>query len=379
MNPTTPTKTYLDYRSGLRKVNPQEPHPSTVRMPSQQSIQSIGDLSRPSTSSRYSEAPVPPPRSPRRVTPPGSSHTTTSPRNEYTGLHGQQPPPQYSSALQPPQSPAAFTLPERPAPTMTIKNSKTVAIIVSETIPSNIQPHLLSILGTHQAEEVILIGPQEAILKQIKMECYTVAGKLSKGISVQMVPTQGRLNMETLLQTLKGTPTTTLLGVLLSLSPKRGHGMSDSQQDVLDIEEEDLESSWQSSVHTVHSLARQTIPLMPRPSNGQAFDSPMMGTTAETRPFFVIDNELSFHLPHVVRLAQESLLQEVARSMSAMGVDVGYASDFLHPPKAKEPIQTKPIDIARPVATNGYSNGGITPGTQESPTKLWNLWAMQNE
>lgn len=364
-------KTFLDYRSGLRNVSPQQPYAASTRGLSQQSLQSEDAISPPLAASQYADFPVPPPRSPRRLTPPGSSHTLSSTPSVYNDT-----PTQATS-----QSASTVTLPQRPPPSAPARQSRIVAIITSQSAPTGIQRHLQSILGTHKAEEVLLIGPNENVLKQIKMECYTVAGQLGQDVSVQLVPNHGPPNMETLLQTLKGTPGTALSGVLLALPSDSRLGPLDADQDILDLEEQDLEVAWQSAIQTIHSMAKQTIPSMPRYSNGDSVDSPILGSySTAQKPFFVIDNGTpSQPLPSFIRSAQDNLLQDIARSRLASGVDVGYASEFLFPPDPKQVAQQAAIDIPR-LQTNGYAtSGAITPSTQESPTKLWNLWAMQNE
>lgn len=277
-------------------------------------------------------------------------------------------------------------------------------------------------MDVYSAERIILLGPKEELLKQTRMDCFSVAGKLSRNVSVQTHPFSTTDQLSVALRTLD---LSGLIGVVY-FCPANGPSLRD--RDVLALEEGEMEAAltvrpiflypsyeanWfiiQSSVLFLHALARQAMPLLQRQhdlSNAQANGtshttptSPRNGNHAP--PFFVVENPSREHnFGYFTSDTQHALLQAIARSPSVRGVEVGYAADMLTPPPPPPPkaaarpttpqahkpgqngdVKRKavgPIDIPQP--TNGQAGQGAwSPNAEgESPTKLWSFWAAQNE
>ena len=256
---------------------------------------------------------------------------------------------------------------------------RALLLLLPATAPSKLQEYLHSIVSVYGMEEVILVGKDEDVLKKTKMDCYTVAGKTERNVSVRTHVITSSQDTAELANTIEQLASGTLFGVLLCQQSSTIMHTGD----ILDMDTDDISRDWLSTMIPLHATARQTIPLLSRAITNTS--------TPSQRPFFLIDprpeatNVNPFHTA-----IQSSLLESIIRSPAATGVTIGYAHDILPPPRKPVEKAALPLAIDIPVRqANGTGLGGIgqgaltpgalTPGSGESPTKLWNLWAMSQE
>ncbi|KAK8201393.1 hypothetical protein M8818_005861 [Zalaria obscura] len=136
---------------------------------------------------------------------------------------------------------------------------------------------------------------------------------------------------------------------------------------------------------------------------GPSAPTPTPQPSSSQPPFFLLDSETSIAaLSSLPGSTQEALLRSIARSPLARGVTVGYAQEVLPPlTPVRHPSRPGSVAISRHArgsfsnlavdTSAGALNGAGGSFTEEegevedaesgaeSPTKLWNLWAMQNE
>lgn len=145
-----------------------------------------------------------------------------------------------------------------------------------------------------------------------------------------------------------------------------------AEKDLTLMERAEMLRSWQSSVGFLHSVAKPTMPLL----------LPGSSTTADPGLTFLL-TETGASNPATVlsRAACEALFRELQTRYAEQGMTVENADRILIP--EPEPAPEKPTaNGVPPLQTNGFAQQPLdepefTAG--ESPTKLWNMWALAQE
>lgn len=226
------------------------------------------------------------------------------------------------------------------------------------------QQYLHTAIDLHNIQSISILGREEAVLKQTKMDAYTVAGKMQRNIQVQTIMLESVEDGESISRALNWLGEGNVTGVLFCVE-KQSSDLHSPERDILDYDSLDLDRSWRSSILAVHSVARYTIPLM---------------SDMDNTPFFLLDvDPASQRLPSINETTQTALLESIARSQIAAGVIIGYAKDHLLPPPPPSLPAKNEQRSQVAIPKNGYTNPTPKSPLGESPTKLWGLWAMQNE
>ena len=256
-----------------------------------------------------------------------------------------------------------------------VHGPKHLLVISAGGLVTDLQQYIHTSVIRHDIGSVILLGSDEEAIKRSKMDCYTVAGKLEKNLSVSTSIVKGTNDIDSLAQSLQSLQNRNIHGVLCFLGP------SISEDDILDLDQGDMTSAWRSSILTLQTIAKHTVPLLAR---NQAQNNNMR--TYLGSPFFATQQEQDTNaVPSFHSTAQNVLLQSIARSPIANGVRLGSADEILPPPpppsvaRSSSPqpsVSTPNIDIP-------HANGGarttervdVPANMSESPTKLWALYA----
>lgn len=294
MNPGNGQKTFIDYRKSLRKVSqgqpgsqpttPQKPptsNPIQVPAPYEVSIPRGGPNVQRSPSGNGQQKPLalnspPPPQYAYGPPSAASSIYTTSPRRATSGSEASFTndvllAPQDSPAKQPtlvvPQSetPTKQPLsqqaslrvqtPVAPVDTERAVGPRTALVVTTASPPENLQTYLSTIVDVHGAERVVLLGPSNDVLKKGKMDCYTVAGKQSKNVSVQTV-CKGE---EGLIESLASQELGGLAGVLIYTAAGTA---STTESDILRDQELNMGDALKASHHSRNH--KQSLTFAPR-------------------------------------------------------------------------------------------------------------------
>ncbi|GAB7344135.1 hypothetical protein MBLNU457_2031t1 [Dothideomycetes sp. NU457] len=241
---------------------------------------------------------------------------------------------------------------------------------------TDLQQYIHTSVQRHDIGSIILLGSDEESIKRSKMDCYTVAGKLEKNLSVATsIVKSGTNDTSSLSQSLQSLGNRNIHGVLTYLGP------SVPEDDILDLDEPDMTSAWRTSILTLQTIAKHTIPLLARQQQAQAQNA---RRTYASMPFFATTQEKDASAaPTFHATVQSALLQSIARSPMANGVRIGSVQEILPPPPpppsvsvshSPRPSVSAGIDIPQP---NGgrVAEDDVPENMSESPTKLWALYA----
>lgn len=228
--------------------------------------------------------------------------------------------------------------------------------------------HYLEIaLKKHLYSRVALVGSEQhqIAIKQLKMDVYGLAGKLGLGSGVQTHLYPGSSEGEVAAAVQKAlNGTSDLQSVLCSLT----YDVEETADaNILSMEHAELERSWRMSVGFLHSVAQATVPLLQSADGGQSEQASL---------FLVMESNSHTSLSRINKAACDTLMRQLSTMHKPQELLVDYAENVLVP--EPEPAHANGVTSLR---TDGFSTQAsdleFSPG--ESPTKLWNMWALQDE
>ncbi|KAK3723209.1 hypothetical protein LTR37_001932 [Vermiconidia calcicola] len=214
--------------------------------------------------------------------------------------------------------------------------------------------------------ELTVIGhvEQETELKQVKMSVYALLGKLSLevGVHLELQKSWNESEISTAVSKASraGDP---IHGVLCS--PAYDGNISQGS-DILALDESEFQRPWTYSVGFLHSLAKATLPHMWENGHIQRGKSGFFLITPPTE---------SSAASSVYKAACDRLVDLIAEANASSELTVAYADTVLIP--EPEPVRTNGTP-SLPIPTRTKDPDDYEFSGQESPTKLWNLWALQD-
>lgn len=256
--------------------------------------------------------------------------------------------------------------------------SGVLLVIAASSLHPSILRYLETILLRQAYAGIVLAArqEQEAELKQLKMDTYALIGKLRREMSIEtrLQESWSQAEMTSLLD--EGTRLGTGIRGVLCCPEFAVNEVAD----VLHVSEHELQKSWQQSVAFVHSASKTIIPQLlvtakstKDTANGRSVKEPR-------GPFFLVTStETRASAASVTKAAVDALVQQLAAGTRSTGLTVGHAETALIP----DPIKNDDLKpVLEPVITDeaygGYvQDSAFAPG--ESPTKLWNMWALQEQ
>ncbi|KAK5121351.1 hypothetical protein LTR85_005517 [Meristemomyces frigidus] len=341
-NESSRKPTYLDYRS-----NGDTGSKSTSYQAARDYAESLG-----------SQAPArPSPSAPVSTTSRSSSRPSSRPsfmNYQGGGAEGKTQP----VAVPQPVSPAA--------PAAAPRVPGVVLLYMATGVHNKTMQYLQIALKRRAYASIAIIGSKEhePAIKQLKMEIYGLIGKLGREMGVQTHTRlgNGEQELDAIVQeAVRGG--SVLQGVLCSL----GYAEDETAgTDILSVDRADFERSWQTSVGTLHGIAKAAIPLL------------TSGNNDLDHPKFFLVVETAQHTPAsiVTKAACDTLLRQLSTAYTSRDLLINHAEKVLV--EEPEPVRRKSVPALH---TDGFSAGPtesvFTPG--DSPTKLWNMWALQDE
>lgn len=260
------------------------------------------------------------------------------------------------------------TTPPKPVRKAVPKAGLLLVISAGQTHPQ-IKKQLEMMLKKRQYTGVSVVGltEHETAIRQLKVDIYGLIGKLGREMSVQTSFRSGNSEAEIATSVAEAVEGHDLGAVLCNLDY-----LSASGRDITAVGRDELERLWQSSLGFLHSVAKPTLHLL----------TPERTTKCEPGLTFLVTESLA-HSPATLinKAATDALLGQLQAKYAEQGVLVDYADKVLVP--EPEPLPEKSNGVMPPpIQTNGFSadayeSPDFTPG--ESPTRLWNMWALQQE
>ncbi|TKA33172.1 hypothetical protein B0A50_00725 [Salinomyces thailandicus] len=217
---------------------------------------------------------------------------------------------------------------------------------------------------------VMGLQEHEGAVMELKMDVWGLIGRLGRqmGVRTALLADLGEESVvKGVSEAVEGWD---LDAVLCNLEyPKAASG----RREVSGIDREELERSWRSSVGFLQTVAKSTLPLL----------KPGSSVNAEAGLTFLLTEKVGQSPATLMsKAACDVLLQQLQTEYSQHGMTIAHADRVLIPEPEPEPepkLQRKPSAQAPPpIHTNGFVDApDFTAG--ESPTKLWNMWALQQE
>lgn len=299
---------------------------------------------------------------------PISHHVSSSRASPRPQSRRAAPPPSYMQNYQP-SSPANRTQPipisglqaravATPEPALAQRGLLLLALAADP--PTSMIYYLSILLKRHAYSEIVIVGSptRDSAIKQLKNDIYGLVGGLKMQIGVS-THTNARWDEEggdlaaTTQEALEGEDP---IGAVVCTPEYDG-----VEGDLLTLDSRELARSWMLSVGFVHAVARSAIPRMTTDDNAPAVFA-VLASTAHS-PAALVN-----------KAATNTLVRQLDISYaSARGLAIGLAEQILVPDP--EPVEEVPV-AATPVQGN-YAEPEFKPS--ESPTRLWNMWALQDE
>ncbi|KAI5209422.1 hypothetical protein E4T39_00874 [Aureobasidium subglaciale] len=250
-------------------------------------------------------------------------------------------------------------------------NGSSIILYVPNIASSALSQHLSVLLSTHRIAVVHLIGGRDVILKNLRTEIYTLAGRMRSDVQVTISVTENAKGLEIAVRDI-GARKQKVLGALVCECDEQSEG--EQEKDILTIETDELDAIWKTSVLPLHTLLRSLLPL---------FADTTTATTAahpSAMPFIYLDTPS--HLSTFATTSRSALLSSLTSSPATRNITIGPAAEYLVPaPVLSETQSMRSLQID---TSNGNGYSATTPETSplysaESPTKLWASWAAQYE
>lgn len=217
--------------------------------------------------------------------------------------------------------------------------------------------------------KIVLLGPQwrEPELKQLKMNIYAVLGRLSleAGIQLELQNDWDELGISNVVSRLQSGDA--IHGVLCSpmlRSAKFDTELGSDGPSPLELDEQEFESQWKHTVAFLRNVAKATISFSP--SSNERSTLP--------RLFLVTDPGKISTVDRIYKAACDKLMATI--DFRDRGMIVAYADTVLIPEPETEGKNGK-LDLD--THEHFYNGDADDFPAGESPTKLWNMWALQDE
>lgn len=222
------------------------------------------------------------------------------------------------------------------------------------------------LLRKHHYAGIAIVGSttHEVEVKQLKMDVYALIGQLRQEliVSTHFLEDWDEDGLSSVVQQASG-QAGTVSSVLCTPAYERSVS---SAVDILSLDRHELQQSWSQSLAFLHSVAKTTIP---RIMNGQ-------GRVSGGSVFLVMTTPAVSPAALLSQTTCNALLGQLREAYGGRNVIVGHADQALVPEPEPEPIKA---NGAGPVQTELYVSGTPDFTPSESPTKLWNMWALQND
>jgi len=238
-------------------------------------------------------------------------------------------------------------------------------LFLAAEVPAEMAQYLDVACKKHSYSGIVVVGLQEreTAIKQLKMDIYGMIGKMGRNVSVQ-THLMGVIGEEDVTKAVQQTVSSGEEVRTVICSPSFGSAQA-KVTDILSLEEDELMNSYILSAGYLHAIAKAT---MPRLLEGSTQSAPGQ--------FLVVETAGSSPAESVNLAACEMLLRQLSIAYVPRGLKVDYAANILVPEPEREREKTNG-DVAPP--TNGYTIAEPEFTPSESPTKLWNMWALAND
>ena len=225
--------------------------------------------------------------------------------------------------------------------------------------------HLEVMLKKSSYSGICIIGgaEHEAGLKQLKMSLYALLGKMSQEVAVQMDLRQSWGEDEISEAIRKATKNGDAVnGVLCSPAYEANQNLG---LDILALGNNQLELPWKFSVGFLQHVAKYTVPKL------------VANNHMQHGPAFLVTGLIGRSPTSTVyKAACNALVNILAETYSPNGLIVAYAEDVLIPEPEPAKHNGTGLHLSAKAGPVDAELEGLTP---ESPTKLWNMWALQDE
>ncbi|CAD0082050.1 unnamed protein product [Aureobasidium vineae] len=273
-------------------------------------------------------------------------------------------------------APMLNRLPSANSSIPTNPTGNSIILYVPNVASPSLSQHLSVLLSTHRIAAVHLIGRRDVVLKNLRTELYTLAGKMRTDVQVSISLTEGAKGLETAVRDI-GVRRQKVLGALVCEWDELPEE-EEQEKDVLTIDTDEIEAVWKASVLPLHALLRNLLPLFSDTTTETPSHSSAM-------PFIYLDT--SSHLSTFATTSRSALLSSLTSSPATKNITIGPASEYLVPAPVVSETQSMrslQIDTSNGGSSRGNGYTADSPETSplfgaESPTKLWASWAAQYE
>ena len=219
--------------------------------------------------------------------------------------------------------------------------------------------------GSYSGLVIIGNAEHEAELKQLKVNIYALLGKMSLEVGVQLELEKEWSESAVLEAVARGVKAGDIVYGALCIPAHDGDRLVDS--DILTLDENQLVEPWNFSAGFLHSTAKSLLPKIR--SNPQL----QRGTAGY---FLVTGPKETNPISKLYGAACDSIIGSLAKTHASSGVTIAYAENVLVPEPEPVKINGK-LHLSAHTGPIESDIDDLPPA--ESPTRLWNMWALQDE
>lgn len=224
---------------------------------------------------------------------------------------------------------------------------------------------LRALVKKHSFSGVVIIGSSEhgVEIKKLKMDVFALIGKLGLELSVQihLQDTWGESEIVASVQEALGS--VHHIGSVMCY-PSYNYPRT-AAKEILNLERSELERSWMDGLGFLHAVAKATIPQLQKQDSERSSVFLLMTSAANTAAALISKN------------ACEMLIGQLGTAESSSKLVVGSSETLLLPDPELLQADEPPSSVLEPAAQLDADT--YTFKTGESPTKLWNMWALQEQ
>jgi len=238
-------------------------------------------------------------------------------------------------------------------------------------VAAGLHPQTMHYLGIalrkHAYSGIAVVGAQEreTEIKELKMEVYSLIGQLQQELvlSTHFLDEWDEEKLSAVVARASASGAGMTMSCVLCTPAYEPVGSGNA--DILSLERVELQESWARSVGFLHAVAKSAIPRLVEDRT----------RANESNVFLLMEAPATSPAGRLSQSACHTLMNQLRDAYSAEGFMVGHAGDVL----IAEP-QTHSAENEQPVRTELYAASEPQDfSAQESPTKLWNMWSLQNE
>lgn len=130
-------------------------------------------------------------------------------------------------------------------------SGNSIILYVPNVASPALSQHLSVLLSTHRIAAVHLIGRRDVVLKNLRTEIYTLAGRMRSDVQVSMSLTEGAKGLETAVRDIGARRQKVLGALVCEWDEVPEEEEQEKEKDVLTIDTDEIEAIWKVNLFSI--------------------------------------------------------------------------------------------------------------------------------